>query len=265
MDKKALKILLTTFWSTSGWKKDQSVSPQDFVYAKQAGYMFDPIKISNSQIVGKAIQIRNSTKLNLVTDAFLASLSTRRLELRSAFGSYMVLHDLPMHRCEAKEKQCEICGQYIGDHEEDLNVLNFERFKWGGVRHDQLLYCLFDLEQFLKLDNIKPNKDDFSIFKEVIQSIEKAPSKTTSASLQEYFPISFKSNKSERDNFVQILGLCGILETKDQRGYLDKFVPYVDRVTPDRHFVDMCYPVCWWRKSDGINYGALKRLFENIF
>lgn len=46
---------------------------------------------------------------------------------------------------------------------EDLNVLNFERIKWGGLRHGDLLYTLFDLEQFTKEEIPEPVTDDIEI------------------------------------------------------------------------------------------------------
>ena len=35
-----LDILLSTYWSSAGWK-DGSISENDFIYAKEKGYMFD--------------------------------------------------------------------------------------------------------------------------------------------------------------------------------------------------------------------------------
>ena len=37
IDKRARKILNDTFWSSSGWKREPKVSPEDFAYAKSKG------------------------------------------------------------------------------------------------------------------------------------------------------------------------------------------------------------------------------------
>jgi hypothetical protein len=35
------------------------------------------------------------------------------------------------------DSPCPVCDEYdTHDEDVDLNVLNFERFKWGGVRHN---------------------------------------------------------------------------------------------------------------------------------
>lgn len=45
MDKKAKKILFSTYWSSNGWKMENEryTSPEDFAYAKEKGLMFEPI------------------------------------------------------------------------------------------------------------------------------------------------------------------------------------------------------------------------------
>lgn len=44
-DKKALQILFDTYWSSRGWKRDQTTDAADFEYARRAGYMFDPVAL----------------------------------------------------------------------------------------------------------------------------------------------------------------------------------------------------------------------------
>jgi hypothetical protein len=70
-----------------------------------------------------------------VGEAFLASLSSGRLDLRSALGSFAVARYLPEHRFSGPG-WCQVCHIYVerdgtGD-SQDLNVLNFERFKWAA-------------------------------------------------------------------------------------------------------------------------------------
>ena len=88
-DKKALQILLDTYWSPNGWKRDTTIVPGDFEYARQAGYMFDPVALTHDDIVALLLAVRERVSIELVVDAFVASLSTRRLELRSALGSFI--------------------------------------------------------------------------------------------------------------------------------------------------------------------------------
>ena len=144
-DKKALQILLESHWSPKGWKRDKTIDAADFEYARQAGYMFDPVTVTHDDIVARLLTIRNRVSIEQVTDAFLASLSTRRLELRSALGSFSFAAHFPDHRLVEQARgqtpsgrlNCPLCGLYghSAAEQEDLNVLSFERWNWGGVRH----------------------------------------------------------------------------------------------------------------------------------
>lgn len=86
MDKKALKILFDTYWSSKGWKPEsEQVTPDEaFLYAKRAGVMFDPERISHDEIIRRALQVVEKINDRVVADAFLSSLSSRRLELESS-------------------------------------------------------------------------------------------------------------------------------------------------------------------------------------
>jgi len=262
MDKRALKILFDAYWSPAGWRPG-NVSPEDFSYAKAAGVMFDPIPLTHNEVVRRAIAIRDTLTPRQVANGFLASLSSRRLELRSALGSYAVLRHLPAH--ESFEKQCQTCGMYNSDVPEDLNVLSFERFKWGGVRHAHPEYALFDLEQFAALPCPDPSTEDKRLFRELINVIELVPQDATATTLSKHFSVAgFKSSKAERDVFIEILGMCSVLQTAAHPGFSANWISYCDRELPSRRFVDMAYPACWWRRSDGVNPDALKLYFSHV-
>ena len=70
-----LKILLDTYWSSDGWKLDCQIPKED------------------------------------ISNAFLYSLSTRKLEYRSALGSYWYAISIPKHELyigdgQTKNKHC---------------------------------------------------------------------------------------------------------------------------------------------------------------
>ncbi|MNL16985.1 hypothetical protein D3C87_1380530 [compost metagenome] len=74
---------------------------------------------------------------------------------------------------------CGICRDLkygiIGDKDytnEDLNVLNFERIKWGGIRHGKLIYTLFDLQQLQIAEIPEPSMEDVEIFKNILSIIK---------------------------------------------------------------------------------------------
>lgn len=269
MDEKALKILLDSYWSSTGWKKSRpDVTNVDFQYALKAGFMFKPVYMSHDEAI---IELKNYTSsLNRIdiSNAFLSSLSTRKLELRSALGSYACALSMPPHRFNRKSdtlKYCATCGMFGEERKEiDLNVLNFERYKWGGVRHSDPLYALFDLEQFSKLSKIEPTNEDLKIFNQIIELILSLPESAKPRDLEKFLGTVFKSNKSEREILIGILGYCGILETKSQKGYFENYPSYTNRELPPVNKIDWNYPVCWWQGKDRVNNDAISFFFPQL-
>lgn len=266
MDKRAQKILFDTFWSPTGWKRanQRTVSDDDYAFAKSKGLMFDPVRIDHSDAVDRLSNLTARLTKQLVADAFLASLSTRRLDWRSALGSYAVFQNFHSHTTQSESRVCAVCGFNVEPVGLDLNVLNFERLKWGGVRHGDVAYAMLDLELFLDQTIATPSPEDVKIFRDILSCINDAPVRVASASLHHEFAECLKSNKAERDVIVAILGYCGIIATPEHPGFSDNFIPPVSRELPDRHFVDMPYPACWWRRENGINLPNLKKYFGHV-
>ena len=205
-DKRARQILFDTHWSSSGWRSDhQNVNEVDFGYAKSMRTMFDPVTLGHSEALSHLQGVANKLTERMAADAFLASLSTRRLDWRSVLGSYSVARHMPSHELTAGEGQCRVCGLCEGKRTEDLNVLNFERLKWGGVRHSNPVYGALDMELFLDSAPPAPNADDLRIFRDLVAAVRDVGTSVSSAALQGHFPASLKSNKAERDRRWQSL------------------------------------------------------------
>lgn len=264
-DKKALKILFDRHWSPAGWKSPFVEPDQEaFDYAKSRGMMFDPVSMTHGEVFDWLFHSLRQLNRQRVADAFLASLSTRRLDWRSALGSYAVFQHVPSHEVILHEKYCRVCGHYPASMTQDFNVLNFERHKWGGVRHDQPCYAAMDLGLFLKESIPAPSAEDIRIFRSMLAAIRNAPARTTGATLQAVFGSPLKSNKAERDAVVALLGFCGILATPEHPGFSDQFVAVGDRVSPNWHFADMKYPACWWRGENGVDEARLLAYFGHV-
>src|SRR4051794_33003022 len=90
-DRRAAKILFDTYWTPTGWRDGRSTPADDFEYAKRAGVMFDGERLSHDKIVERALLAVRNADRESVADAFVGSLSSRRMELRSALGSFPVL------------------------------------------------------------------------------------------------------------------------------------------------------------------------------
>lgn len=266
IDKRAFDILSDRFWSATGWKRQSEwvTSSDDFAYAKAHGVMFEPVRMNHDQAVNTVVNLVKQLDRRTVANAFLASLSTRRLDWRSAFASYAVFQHLVPHEVCGSEKFCAVCGIYPAHEEHDFSLLNFERLKWGGVRHEFVGYAAMDLSLFLENRATAPCDEDIAIFHAVIEHIRKADEKTTAASLHAAFAKTLKSNKSERDRIVAALGFCDVLADSTHPGFSDAFVPVQRRPAPHRRFVDMPYPACWWNGRMGIDETRLTEYFGHV-
>ena len=233
MDEKARKILLKTFWCAAGWKPEHQrlASADDVAYAKGKGVMFDPLSLSHDQGIERLRTVLGRLSSNEIAAAFLSSLSSRTLYRRSILGSYASVRTLPDHTFTPYQAPsghtpmpylCAICNQYgirglESYKDEDLNVLNFERVKWGGIRHDTLLYALFDLERFEQDTQVSPSPDDVTIFRHVLSIIEDCQPKDNARVLEKKLGTAkvFPSSKPEREQFLEILANAGILKAAD--------------------------------------------------
>jgi hypothetical protein len=271
IDKKAQNILFHTFWSSKGWRTNAlpphlnySISHDDFLYAKSAGYMFDPIFLSHDDTIKWLTKSTESANLKKISNAFLASLSTRRLDLRSALGSFAFAKNLPLHSYQNWGHLCSVCGIAQSSQQVDLNVLNFERFKWGGVRHANPEYAAFDLEQFNQIEDIKPCEYDLQVMHQILSIIKNCASQTRPRDLEKKLAKVLTSNKAEREILIDILGFCGILQPWNKPGFFDSFVNYSNRTVPPVNKIDWQYPISWWRGSDGINLTAVHYYFPQL-
>lgn len=228
MDRKAKKILFDTFWQSGGWRRGgYTYTEEDFLYAKSHGLMFDPLNLSHDGCVQRLRQLHEEvlTK-DVVVEAFLHSLSSRKVYLRSALSSWVLTRDLPLHTyAERPAEQCSYsaCGD-CNDHKlmsnkeyvnEDLNVLNFERVKWGGIRLNWLTYCLLDLECLSKEEPFTVSEADVEILKRMIEAIDSCADKDAARQLEKRWKDIFPANKYERDVVMEIWGYAGLLESKD--------------------------------------------------
>jgi hypothetical protein len=271
LDRRALKALFGTYWTTGGWRDAsgnarQPPSPPaaEVEYARAAGYMFEPRPMTHDQAVAWLLRARKSVTRREATDAFVASLSTRRLDWRSALGSFAVARLFPDHRHPGKgARHCPVCGESGGPADDvagDLGVLNFERLKWGGVRHLDATYAAFDLELFAKMGKPTPGAEDFAILSRLVESIRAMAAGARLDDLQRELGKHLSSSKDERRVLIEMLGYCGVLQHPDHPGFLRRFIPDEARGTASARG-DWAYPVEYWRGKHGVNEGALAYWF----
>jgi hypothetical protein len=263
-DPTAVEILFRRYWSSTGWTQG-TISPAEFDYAKRAKVMFDPADVTHDGILSRAVEIRKKVSVETIGNAFLASLSSRRMEWRSALGSLGTIFHLPSHSfvSAGDSKTCAVCGTYAKSPKADISVLNFERLKWGGVRHEQPHYASLDIEWFSAMPHPKPKDQDLAILKAVINKISQLADNARPGSIEKALVGLFPSNAWERRTVVDILGFAGILIPRGRPTFWQEYPIYVEREQPAGKN-DWHYPVLWWTGSDGINPEALKYWFPNV-
>ncbi|MFF0826484.1 hypothetical protein ACFYU8_03180 [Brevibacillus sp. NPDC003359] len=268
MDKKAKQILMKTFWSSKGWNsRPYDFSGADFEYAKGKGLMFDPLTISHDECINRIIALHEKVTKEQVATAFLHSLSTRKVYLRSALSSWALTQPLKAHPFESNTGKytnpengiyfamygdCHICDRYhIASREqyveEDLNVLNFERIKWGGIRLNFLMYLMLDLELLSQEENLPVQEEDIAILRQVLDIIASSEPTDAARQLEKRLQGVFPSSKNERDVFMEILASAGIV------------APSKDR--PGRGGKNDFFAVVNWRGEDSYSEQAVQNFF----
>jgi hypothetical protein len=207
MNKKAKEILFNTFWSSDGWLSDENrkIKSADFEYAKEKGLMFDPLTVTKSEILTRLQEIVETISLKKITDAFLSSMTNTRLDWRSALGSY----------ANAKRLLIENnFDEYYYGHGTniDLNILNFERIKWGGIRHNYGVYNWLDLTLLNNENVAKPTVEDINTFQLILNEIRNSEVDEKIDKLRDRLQEILKSSVEETHMFTEILGSADILK-----------------------------------------------------
>lgn len=243
MDKKAKKILFETYWSSRGWKSERYTAPEDFEYAKSKGLMLDPLTIEADELDLLVAELLMALKMEKVVHAFLSSLSNKRLDWRSGIASYINAQLILEKRRHNPKKGYRY-------ENEDLNVLNFERIKWAGVRHADLLYNYLDLKILNTEEVTEPTAEDIEIFLNILDCIARSAPSDYPSKLRDRLKEVIKASKDERHTLMEILACCEILQPKS-----------FDRPTTGRH--DWTF-VEYWRGADTYNKQNVELIFGDV-
>lgn len=244
---RAKKILFDTFWSSKGWidRDARQLSEADREYAKRHGMMFDPLTIGHDALATETRRLVESIEPAKASAAFLASLTSRRLDLRSGLASYVLASAAGPHAYVGNTSgTCVTCGALREHRDEDLDVLNFERHKWGGVRHGDPLYTLLDLSELARAEPATPTDDDRATFEKILGLVADSAPKDTPGKLSRRLADALPSSKPERDVLVEILAAVGVLAPSD----------------PSRGSGEFVHAGAW-RGADGYSRTAVARLF----
>jgi hypothetical protein len=265
-DRRAVKILFDTYWSSSGWRAagHRNWVPEtpaaDLEYATSLGVMFPPRRESHDEALKSVDRLRARLSPRLVGDAFAWSLSGKNGPgLRSALGSYAVALHMPIHTYDPRhgDRRCYICGGYDSSEPTDLNILSFERHKWGGVRHADPSYISFDLERFMTEAGSIPKPPDQETLRALLNCCDTMPSGSKLADLVSAIRPIVSGNRDQRRNVIGILGLAGVLRIPGRSSFFHSFTFAAEREETPWYKDDWPYPTRWWRGGEGLDAEAV--------
>ncbi|HUR23882.1 MAG TPA: hypothetical protein VMZ73_08440 [Acidimicrobiales bacterium] len=265
-DKRAERTLTNIFWGGGGWKPERWTPPPDErAHAVAAGYLFDPVAMDHDELVMAVRNLAGQVTLRGASEWFLASLTTRWRFLRPALPAVVVGQSLPAHEFSsgAGRRTCGVCGLLSARQEINLDVLSFERHRWGGVRHTDLSFVWFCLDRLLVEGPADPSTADISLMSLVLDALRSLPEATTLTQAEGTLGM-LKSSKDERMVLLESLSVVGILESREHPGFLGGFVPVTSRELPGLRFTDRGYPGAWWTAADGVNDAALRTVFPQL-
>jgi len=245
--------------------------PDLLAQAVAAGVMFtEPRTLDHDAWIHAAQQAVAAVTAREVGQAFLASLTSRRMDLRSALASYALTQHLPDHTYTERPSgvTCAVCG-ILRNRDgtvdpEDLNLFSQIRFGGGGLPGN-IQYAAFDLEQFAQAPRLVPTSDDLSLGQQIIDYLRQLPPKTTAAQAARSLTIVL-GTRDQRGTLMESLGICGILHSPGHPGYADAFIPdwKADTDWPSQRFPFGGYPTWWWKAEGGISDTALRQFLPQL-
>lgn len=236
-----------------------------FAHAKSKLVMFDARTLDHDQIIAWGRKSASAVTSRAVVDAFVESLETRALHRRSALASMALLRHLPLHPWAASPRwhhsPCRVCGEYKSEAALiDLNRLSYTRHRENASVED-IVYAAFDLEVFAAEQlNEEPSPRAWELLSKILDAARSMATKDTAAKLSKAIRSLFPSNERERQQILETLGVCGILQSPDQPGFRTRWINREDRQEPDGKN-DWAYPVLWWRGSHGVCQEAVTEWF----
>ncbi len=227
------------------------------------------LKITHDELIEKIFDEYQKAKKSHYVDLFLSSLSSNNLHFRSGLPVYAIMQTFPRHKFTHRDKcddittPCNYCAGYK-DMTIDFSFLNDIFNELGGVipSVDSYYYYLVETN---KLEMVKPTKEDFRIFKDILDIIlqtneDETLKKTVLSKINNIK--GFKSNVQQRQALLETLGYCSILETQRHKGFLSRYINFAN-APRKTHSSDWSYPVDFWLGKDGINKEAFKFWFSD--
>lgn len=110
------------------------------------------------------------------------------------------------------------------------HFLTWVKYYSGGI-WGEIAKPYFYLSEFLNMEKKIPKEEDYQILKEILSFADNFNETKTATMLRNELAKEklFPSNKDEVTGLLEALGICGILETKEHKGFWNSFTPMFER------------------------------------
>lgn len=236
-------------------------SDEQFAYLKQQGLAFDPVDLGHDDAVQGCAAYAKQCQKSHVTDLFLSSFASGRLDYRSGLAPFAMMQTMPDHRFtqSSAPQFCAICsGSDIcrGVDATDWNADRHCAGSLGLLKTPEVIQ--FYLAQHLQLARQAPTAEDFRIFNAILDTLRSLEAQTKPTQVHRSLKKidGFKATVHQCRVLLEALGIASILQTEKHKGYLTHYTN--PGLAPSKsHKSDWAYPVDFWTGADGVNKEAL--------
>lgn len=247
IDKKAKRLFLKYMENKS------SLNVEEVTYIKEKDLLKENIVITEKEFINNLEKIFTKVSLKEVSNSFLYSLSTRDLDYRYILASYIYARSWLKYD---KGKEYKIPKEITS------TFFNWVKYRSGGI-WGEIAKPYYYLSEFLNMEKKIPKEEDYQILKKILLFANNFDEAKTATMLRNELVKEklFLSNKDEVTGLLETLGICGILEAKEHKGFWDSYTPMFERDSGDlRQYFS--YPFHWWKGKDGVNYENVKNIFK---
>jgi hypothetical protein len=230
--------------------------------------------LDHDDLIASLVKVRKQIDREKVVAAFVCSLPTKRLDLRSPFGSYAFHLNHPRHKLDGFNPavgtnylQCTRCPFFSnqGRRDDAIDFKYYGKLRSTSTNSENFAgpaYALANLTLFADSPVPCPDDRDWDVLRQLLKRIRNLPGTARLVDLQKALTGLFKSDKYARKQVLEILGFCGVLQPRSRPLVTERFFYRdKDQFHPHFHTRDWTYPVSWWTGADGVNDEAVRFWF----
>jgi len=226
--------------------------------------------LDHDDLIASLIKVRKQIERTEVVAAFLVSLRSKRLDWRSPLGSYAFHLHHPLHKLDGFNPSagtmnylaCKCCSYFSNQGRREVKIdfgyFDSLRRKSTVCNFHGPAYAFADLTLFSDAEVPCPDDADWDVMRQLLDRVRNLPSEARLGDLNKALTGLFPSNKYSRQQVLEVLGFCGVLQPKCRPLVTDRFFSNdEDQFHPHFHTRDWAYPVSWWTGADGVSAAAV--------